>query len=153
LLLHIDNLQANNEDEFLNTRAGKSARKSTKATAPSSKVADSTATSSTVGSNDSKETDHKLDVSHSAAAHAKTSAKGDVNLNEDQEVSTWKSPNLKYRQPLKPVTPDTVIFYLQRKALKYIVVSCLFCYLFGKLGLGWICGILSVAGGNINSFE
>ncbi|KAI9283000.1 hypothetical protein BC943DRAFT_281072 [Umbelopsis sp. AD052] len=75
------------------------------------------------------------------------SAKGNVDVDSSGEPTNWKSPNLKYRQPLKPATPDTIIFYLQRKALKYIVMSCAVCYVFGKLGFGWIAGVLAICGG------
>jgi hypothetical protein len=89
----------------------------------------------------------KLDVSQSAAAQAQNAAKGTVDVDENQEVTSWKSPNLKYRQPLKPASPDSVVFHLQRKALKYIVISCAVCYLFGKFNLGWVAGLLGVLGG------
>ncbi|KAJ2959007.1 hypothetical protein NQZ79_g5470 [Umbelopsis isabellina] len=137
-----DNLQVNNEMEHLNYESAPDA--STRSIAPSSKQFDNTGASASVKP---KETDEKLDKSHSAAAQAQQSAKGTVDVDENEEVTSWKSPNLKYRQPLKPASPDSVVFHLQRKALKYIVMSCAVCYLFGKLNLGWIAGLLSILGG------
>ncbi|KAH8550706.1 hypothetical protein BGW37DRAFT_457834 [Umbelopsis sp. PMI_123] len=107
----------------------------------------STVASLTGESKNKKEAGQGLDSSQSAAAQAQKLAKGDVEVDSDNEVSSWKSPNLKFRQPLKPVTPSTIIFYLRRKALKYIVISCVICYFFGKLGFGWIAGLASIAGG------
>lgn len=143
-LYNTDNLQVNNEMEHLNYESAPDA--STRSIAPSSKQFDNTGASASVKP---KETDEKLDKSHSAAAQAQQSAKGTVDVDENEEVTSWKSPNLKYRQPLKPASPDSVVFHLQRKALKYIVMSCAVCYLFGKLNLGWIAGLLSILGGNL----
>lgn len=120
---------------------------STRSIAPSSKQFDSTGASASVKP---KEASEKLDKSQSAAAQAQQSAKGTVDLDEDGEVTNWKSPNLKYRQPLKPASPDSVIFHLQRKALKYIVMSCAVCYLFGKFNMGWVAGLLSILGGKFS---
>jgi hypothetical protein len=117
---------------------------STRSIAPSSKKIHNTAASANV---ETVETNEKLDVSQSAAAQAQNAAKGTVDVDENQEVTSWKSPNLKYRQPLKPASPDSVVFHLQRKALKYIVISCAVCYLFGKFNLGWVAGLLGVLGG------
>jgi hypothetical protein len=146
-LFQKDNLAVNNEEEMMNLSAEQAEQDSTRAIAPSSKMDNSTVTSAAGVADKKKDPAQKLDTSASAAAQAQMSAKGNVEVDSKNEPTEWKSPNLKYRQPLKPATPDTIIFYLQRKALKYIVVSCVVCYVFGKLGFGWIAGLLSVCGG------
>jgi hypothetical protein len=148
-VVRLDNLAINNQEELLNLKGDYCSEDSTRAIPPSSKMDNSTVASLTGESKNKKEAGQRLDSSQSATAQAQKLAKGDVEVDSDNEVSSWKSPNLKFRQPLKPVTPSTIIFYLRRKALKYIVISCVICYFFGKLGFGWIAGLASIAGGNI----
>lgn len=134
---------------MINLSSEQAEQGSTQAIPPSSKLDNSTVASAAGVADKKEESGHKLDASVSAAAQAQVSAKGNVDVDSNNEPTNWKSPNLKYRQPLKPATPDTIIFYLQRKALKYIVISCAICYFFGKLGFGWIAGLLSIGGGTM----
>ncbi|CAO0791446.1 unnamed protein product [Mucor circinelloides] len=46
--------------------------------------------------------------------------------------------------PLKPIQPDELIWNLQIKAIKYILVASLICYLVGRLRFGYIMGIIII---------
>ncbi|KAL9556559.1 hypothetical protein MBANPS3_001819 [Mucor bainieri] len=47
--------------------------------------------------------------------------------------------------PLTPIQPDELIWNLQIKAIKYILVACLVCYLVGRLRFGYIMGIIIIS--------
>lgn len=46
--------------------------------------------------------------------------------------------------PLNPIQPDELIWNLQIKAIKYILVASLVCYLVGRLRVGYIMGIVII---------
>ncbi|CEP06852.1 hypothetical protein [Parasitella parasitica] len=46
--------------------------------------------------------------------------------------------------PLNPIQPDELIWNLQIKAIKYILVACLVCYLAGRLRVGYTMGMLII---------
>ncbi|OAD03763.1 hypothetical protein MUCCIDRAFT_156240 [Mucor lusitanicus CBS 277.49] len=46
--------------------------------------------------------------------------------------------------PLNPIQPDELIWNLQIKAIKYILVASLVCYLVGRLRFGYIMGIIII---------
>ena len=47
--------------------------------------------------------------------------------------------------PLNPIQPDELIWNLQIKAIKYILVACVVCYLAGRLRIGYIMGIVIIS--------
>ncbi|KAK4515667.1 3-isopropylmalate dehydrogenase [Mucor velutinosus] len=47
--------------------------------------------------------------------------------------------------PLHPIQPDELIWNLQIKAIKYILVASLVCYLVGRLRFGYIMGIIIIS--------
>lgn len=52
---------------------------------------------------------------------------------------------LEHATPLKPIQPDELVWNLQIKAIKYILVACLVCYLAGRLRFGYIMGAIIIS--------
>lgn len=46
--------------------------------------------------------------------------------------------------PLNPIKPNELIWNLQIKAIKYILVACLICYLAGRLKIGYVMGTVII---------
>ncbi|KAI8375545.1 hypothetical protein BD560DRAFT_392622 [Blakeslea trispora] len=51
---------------------------------------------------------------------------------------------IKRPMPLKPVSPDDIVYGLQLQAMKYIIVACFVCYLLGRLRFGYVIGIMII---------
>ncbi|KAI8377186.1 hypothetical protein EDC96DRAFT_494795 [Choanephora cucurbitarum] len=62
----------------------------------------------------------------------------------DPDVDNHEA-KIKRPMPLKPVSPDDIVYGLQLQAMKYIIVACFVCYLLGRLRFGYIIGMLIIA--------
>ncbi|KAI8979253.1 hypothetical protein BDF20DRAFT_974130 [Mycotypha africana] len=62
----------------------------------------------------------------------------------DQSSITSKKSRLHHSTPLEPVQPEDLVWNLQIKALKYIIVASVVCYLVGRWKYGIIFGFLLI---------
>lgn len=60
------------------------------------------------------------------------------------DTSSGDKDRLSNPTPLKPIQPTELIYNLQIKAIKYIVVACFICYLLGRMRFGYTFGLLII---------
>lgn len=64
-----------------------------------------------------------------------------------EEQTPKRCYKLQFPHPLRPAEPDKLVQGLQLNALKYLVLSAMGCYVFGRLNFSYILGFMVVAAG------